>query len=126
MKNIDSMYIAIGATWLLLGMVLGLIMGAAHDFQYQPLHAHINLIGFACHVIFGLVYRNWPSMKTSAFAPFQFWIFVVSTPVMLIGLTLLISGGAELPTILGSVGVLVGAAIFCAMAWNARPAAQTA
>lgn len=101
-------------------------MGAAHSFQYQPLHAHINLVGFACHAIFGVIYRSWPSLKESVLAPFQFWIFVVSTPVMLIGLAILISGGGELLTILGSVGVLAGAALFCAMAWSARPAAQTA
>jgi hypothetical protein len=27
MKNIDSTYVAIGASWLVLGMILGIIMG---------------------------------------------------------------------------------------------------
>jgi hypothetical protein len=27
MKNIDSTYVAIGASWLLLGMTLGIVMG---------------------------------------------------------------------------------------------------
>jgi hypothetical protein len=45
MKNIDSTYVAIGASWLLVGMILGIIMGATNNFQFMPLHAHINLIG---------------------------------------------------------------------------------
>jgi hypothetical protein len=85
MKNIDSTYVAIGASWLVLGMILGIIMGATNNFQFMPLHAHINLIGFACHAIFGMAYRHWPKMKTSSLAPYQFWIFVAATPITLIG-----------------------------------------
>jgi hypothetical protein len=120
MKNIDSTYVAIGASWLVLGMILGIIMGAANNFQFMPLHAHINLIGFACHAIFGMAYRHWPTMKTSSLAPYQFWIFVAATPITLIGLALTLSGGPELPTIIGSLGLLVGAALFCVMIWQAR------
>jgi hypothetical protein len=69
MKNIDSTYVAIGASWLLVGMILGIIMGATNNFQFMPLHAHINLIGFACHAIFGMAYRHWPTMKASNLAP---------------------------------------------------------
>ena len=29
MKGIDSTYVAIGATWLVVGMILGIVMGAA-------------------------------------------------------------------------------------------------
>jgi hypothetical protein len=31
-------------------------------------------------------------MKASSLAPFQFWIFVLSTPIMLIGLAFELSG----------------------------------
>jgi hypothetical protein len=33
-----------------------------------------------------------------------------------------LSGGPELPTIVGSGGLLVGAALFCVMIWQARAA----
>jgi hypothetical protein len=65
MKNIDSTYVAIGASWLVLGMMLGIVMGATNNFQFMPLHAHINLIGFACHAIFGMAYRHWPMTARS-------------------------------------------------------------
>src|SRR5580698_1654852 len=122
MKAIDSAYVVIGALWLLIGLVLGIIMGASHDFQFMPLHAHINLVGFACHAIFGLVYRQWPAMKASRLASLQFWIFVLATPITLIGLYFTLSGGPELPTIVGSLGVLLGAILFFVVIWRGRKA----
>jgi hypothetical protein len=122
MNNIDSTYVGIGALWLLLGMIIGIVMGARQDFQYMPVHAHINLVGFACHAIFGMAYRHWPTMKSSTLAPYQFWIFVVATPVTLVGLYFTLSGGPELPTIIGSLGLLAATALFCLMIWQARGA----
>ena len=120
MKAVDSTYVVIGALWLLIGMSLGIVMGASHNFQFMPLHAHIGLVGFACHSIFGLVYRQWPAMKVSALAPFQFWIFVLATPITLLGLYFTLSGGPELPTIIGSLGLLLGTTLFLVMIWRAR------
>jgi hypothetical protein len=95
-------------------------MAAKHDFQFAPVHAHINLIGFACHAIFGMAYRQWPVMKASRLAPYQFWIFVVATPIMLASLVYTLSNGVVLPTLIGASGVLLGAVLFCIMIWQAR------
>jgi hypothetical protein len=120
MKSVDATYAAIGATWLVVGMVLGIVMGAADNFRYMPVHAHINLVGFACHAIFGMTYRQWPTMKLSRLAPYQFWIFVLATPTTLLGLVFTLTGGPVLPTMIGSLGLLIGAALFCVMIWQAR------
>ncbi len=122
MKTIDSTYVVIGALWLLVGMTLGIVMGASHNFSAMPLHAHIGLVGFACHSIFGLVYRQWPAMKSSRLAPVQFWIFALAAPVTLVGLYFTLSGGPELPTIIGSLGLLLGAVLFFVVFWRARNA----
>lgn len=122
MKNVDWNYIVIGAAWLVLGMTLGIVMGATNNFQFMPVHAHINLVGFACHAIFGMAYRQWPAMKLSRIAPYQFWIFVIATPITLIGLVFTLTGGPVLPTILGSFGLLTGAILFFIMIWQARMA----
>ena len=122
MKTVDSTYVLIGALWLLIGMILGIVMGATHNFQFVPLHAHIGLVGFACHSIFGLVYRQWPAMKASRLAPVQFWIFVLATPITLVGLYFTLSGGPELPTIIGSLSLLLGTSLFFAVFWRARNA----
>ena len=120
MKLIDSTYVAIGALWLVLGMILGIVMGASENFLFMPVHAHINLVGFACHSLFGMAYRQWPTMKTSSLALYQFWIFVIATPITLIGLTFTLTGGPALPTIIGSLGLLIGAALFCVLIWQTR------
>ena len=112
MKTVDSSYLVIGALWLVIGMILGIVMGASHNFQFMPLHAHVNLVGFACHSIFGLVYRQWPAMKASRLALLQFWLFVLATPITLVGLYFTLSGGPELPTIIGSLGLVLGALLF--------------
>ncbi len=124
MKNIDSTYVFIGTLWLLIGLTLGIIMGGSHNFQFMPVHAHIALVGFACHSVFGLAYRQWPTMKASGLAASQFWVFVLSTPIMLIGLALELSGrgGSELPLIIGSIGIFAGALLFCIIIWRARRA----
>jgi hypothetical protein len=122
MKTIDFAYVVIGVLWLLVGLILGIIMGASHNFQFMPLHAHIGLVGFACHSIFGLLYRQWPAMKASRLASLQFWIFVLATPITLIGLYSTLSGGPELPTIIGSLGLLLGAILFFVVIWQARNA----
>jgi hypothetical protein len=120
MKAIDTTYVGIGALWLVLGMVLGITMGATENFLFTPVHAHINLVGFACHSIFGMAYRQWPTIKASSLAPYQFWIFVVATPVTLIGLVFTMTGGPVAPTIIGSLGLVIGAALFCVLIWQAR------
>ena len=122
MNTVDSRYVVIGALWLVIGMIVGIVMGASHNFQFIPLHAHINLVGFACHSIFGLAYRHWPAMKVSRLAPLQFWVFVLATPITLIGLYFTLTGGPLLPTIVGSLGLTLGAILLFVMVWRARSA----
>jgi hypothetical protein len=68
--------------------------------------------------LFGLTLRQWPELARSRLAAVQFWIFALSTPVLLVGLYFTLRGGVELPTILGSLGLLIGAALFCIMVWR--------
>ena len=120
MKTYDSIYLVLGASWLVIGMSLGIVMGATHNFGMMPIHAHINLVGFACHSIFGLAYRQWPGLKASSLAPLQFWIFVLATPTTLLGLYFTLSGGPLLPTIVGSLALLLGAILYLVMIWRGR------
>jgi len=59
-------------------------------------------------------------MKVSGLAPLQFWIFVSATPITLLGLYFTLSGGPELPTIIGSLGLLLGATLFFVIIWRVR------
>ena len=112
MKLNDLLYITLAAFYLVLGMLLGIVMGIRQDFQLSPVHAHINLVGFAAHGIFGLVYRAWPGLRQSALAVAQFWLFVLGAPVLMAGIAVAILTNNPAVAIVGSISVILGALLF--------------
>jgi hypothetical protein len=115
MKRIDILYIVIGSLYLVVGMVLGIVMGARQDFQWVPVHAHINLVGFVAHCVFGVVHRAWPALRTTALAKVQFWLFVGGTPVFVGGVAVAMLTAHIALAIVGAILVLLGALTFLAM-----------
>jgi hypothetical protein len=111
-KHIDRLYIVLGALYLVIGMVLGIVMGIRQDFLLSPVHAHINLVGFAAHGIFGLVYKAWPELKDGVIAAAQFWLFVVGAPLLMVGITIAIKTNNPALAIVGSMLVILGALLF--------------
>jgi hypothetical protein len=111
-KHIDRLYIVIGALYLVIGMLLGIVMGVRLDFALAPVHAHINLVGFAAHCIFGLVYRAWPELKVGAIAAAQFWLFVVGSPLFIVGIIIAMNTNNPALAIVGSMLVTLGALLF--------------
>jgi hypothetical protein len=116
--NIDVRYIALGSLYLVLGMILGLVMGIRQDFEFVPVHAHLNLVGFAAHCLFGLVYRAWPRMQAGALARLQFWLFVPGTPLLLAGIAVAIKTNNPVLAATGSILVILGALVFMLLAWS--------
>lgn len=45
MKRIDLSFLLLASLMLVIGVTLGVVMGATHDFQLAPVHAHVNLVG---------------------------------------------------------------------------------
>ena len=62
MKRIDLSFLLLASLMLVIGVTLGVVMGATHDFQLAPVHAHVNLVGWASLALFGLTYRAYPEM----------------------------------------------------------------
>jgi hypothetical protein len=111
-KRIDTAYIVLGALYLVIGMLLGILMGVREDMQLAPVHAHINLVGFSAHSVFGLVYKMWPKLKAGALAAVQFWLFVVGSPVFMVGIAVTIRSGSPTLTIIGSALIFLGALVY--------------
>lgn len=65
MPKIDVAFILLSVLCLMVGIVLGIWMGAAHDFQFAPVHAHLNLLGWTSLALFGLIYRAYPALQNS-------------------------------------------------------------
>lgn len=110
----------VGTLFLLTGIPLGMYMGASGQMALAPVHAHINLLGFALMMVFGLVYRRFPAMAASPLARIHFWLHTVGTLGVAVMLFLLLSGriteaGMVPVAPLTELAVLVGLMCF---AWN--------
>jgi hypothetical protein len=110
--RIAVIYIAVGAT-------LGIIMGIKGDFTLAPVHAHINLLGFATLAIAGLIYRAFPAAATTRLARVHFWLHNLALPVFMISLGCMLSGNvAWLPVVIvSSLAVLLGLYVFGVNVW---------
>jgi hypothetical protein len=119
MKKIDRYFVALGVTYLVIGMGLGLHMGAIHNFELAPVHAHINLVGFTLHAIFGVAYRLWPELSArNLLAKIHSWLFIGATPFFLAGIYLTIRWQSEGLVIAASF-VLFGATLaFLVNVWR--------
>jgi len=72
MRRIDLSFLLLATLCLTAGVSLGIWMGIAHDFALAPVHAHLNLLGWASLALFGLAYRAWPVMAASPLALVHF------------------------------------------------------
>ena len=94
--DISKGFFITGAVWLLIGMALGMYMGANENFTLAPVHAHINLLGFTLMTIFGIAYRVVPGLTDNIFATAHFWLHQVGTAVTLIALFMFYNSGSKL------------------------------
>jgi hypothetical protein len=90
--------------YLLIGVWMGLIMGITQQFQFAPVHAHVNLLGWVSLGVIGLIYRAYPHAAATLLARWHFWLHNTGLPVFMLGLFLMLSGHAE-----AKPGVIVGA-----------------
>ena len=100
-----SRLLKIAAVYLLIGVTLGFAMGLTRDFRFAPVHAHLNLLGWASLALAGLVYHAYPEATRTGLARLHFWLHVTGLPVFMLGLLALLAGYEEAMPI-----VAVGAA----------------
>ena len=72
MKRVDVYFLLLATVLLICGAVLGIVMGAREDFQLVPVHAHLNLAGWASLALFGLTYRAYPELAATSLARYHF------------------------------------------------------
>ncbi len=121
--DISRAFLVIGSLFLVLGIGFGMEMGASGDHTLAPVHAHINLLGFAVMSIFGLIYRTFPAMAASALARVHFWLHLVGALVLLVMLFLLMSGRIAEPAMfplapIAELAVFIGLLLFVFNLWK--------
>lgn len=75
----------------LFGMLLGIQMGAAHDFTLAPAHAHLNLVGFVTLFLAGLFYAVRPE-ATGRIATLHYIAATIGAAVLVTGIGGSVSG----------------------------------
>jgi cbb3-type cytochrome oxidase subunit 1 len=114
MKNIDRWFILIGLLYGIFGFGFGIWVGINERFDQAHLHAHINLIGFASMVLFGLLYRSFPALAESKLAPAHFILYNLGAVIFLIGIPLAQAHQTVALAAGGSLTVFVGLLVFLA------------
>ncbi|GAN00214.1 hypothetical protein U91I_03879 [alpha proteobacterium U9-1i] len=110
--RIDLVFLTLAAAFMVVGVGLGMHMGMSQDFSLSPVHAHINLIGWASLALYGLTYRAYPQLQRGWLAMAQLGFSGLGGVLFPIGLYMVLTGGAEQPVLAASVLWLIGALIF--------------
>ena len=84
--------IRIAGVYLLIGMMMGIGMGATENFVLRPVHAHVNLLGWVGLALAAGVFRLWPDVANSRLAVAFFWGYNLTLPVVLVTLGLFLYG----------------------------------
>lgn len=108
MTRVSAAFYFAAGLLLLAGMALGEFMGAQENFQLAPLHAHINLLGWATMALYGTFY----ALTKDTYSPRLAWInFALSLTGMLLMipflyLTLTAEDGAKYGPLAGAAGCI--------------------
>ncbi|HEX6136974.1 MAG TPA: cytochrome-c oxidase [Casimicrobiaceae bacterium] len=117
--------IRIAAVYLAIGVTMGIVMGITQQFSLAPVHAHVNLLGWASLGIMGVIYHVYPAAAQTRLARIHFWVHNVALPLFMVGLAFTLTGHeAFLPlTIAGALAVAIAILVFVANIWRCvRPA----
>lgn len=116
--NTKSTFSAAGIIWLklaslylVLGIVMGIAMGASENFTLRAVHAHINLLGWTTLALSGLIYCIFPQAGQNRLAKLHFWLLNISLPLMMGALTLLLLGNKGIIPVLGISEILAALAV---------------
>ncbi len=76
--------------YVVVGMVLGIHMGASQKFTLAPLHAHMNLVGWATMGLFAFYYNAVPAAAAGKLAQAHFWLAQIGLLLMIPGLAMVL------------------------------------
>jgi hypothetical protein len=96
-------WLKLAVVYLIGGVALGIAMGATENFLLRPVHAHLNLLGWATLALAGMIYTVFPEAGESRLAKVHFWMHNLALPVMMASLTFLLLGHTQI------IPLLVGA-----------------
>lgn len=107
--------------YFVVATAVGLYMGMTGNHGLVPVHAHLNLLGWASLALTGILYDRFPAATTTRLYPIHFWVYNITLPVAMLTLGLLLLKGNEaLVPVVGIVSLVLFASIvvFAANIWR--------
>ena len=62
----SSTWLRIAVVYFVLGVALGVVMGATNNFTLRPVHVHLNLLGWVSMALIGLIGHFYPATLRGA------------------------------------------------------------
>lgn len=106
-------FLRIAVIYFLIGVTLGIVMAASHDFTFRAVHVHVNLLGWVSLALFGLWYRSAPAAAESTLAKLHFWIYNVALPIQMATLAMYMGGNTSVEPVLAIASTAVGISVVC-------------
>lgn len=108
-----NQFLRLAVIYLLLGVALGIVMAASHDYTLRAVHAHMNLLGWVTMGLFGLWYRSAPISAETRLAKVHFWIHNIALPIQMVTLAMFVSGNTSVEPVLAISSVAMGIGLVC-------------
>jgi len=131
LRGLAALHLRAAALYALVGMGLGFFMGATHDFTLAPVHAHLNLLGWASCALYGLVLLAHGAQAAGRLAVLHLAIAHLGAISLTLGLALMLTLGDN-PTVgaligVGSIASVLSMLLFVILVFKltATPAAVT-
>ena len=106
-------FLRLAVIYVLLGVTLGIVMAASHDYTFKPVHAHLNLLGWASMALFGLWYRSAPAAAETRLAKVHFWLHNIALPIQMTMLAMYVNGNNSVEPVLALASVVMGIGFAC-------------
>jgi hypothetical protein len=93
------------------GTGLGVFMGMSQDHTMFPVHAHLNLLGWASLALTGFIYDRFPAATATRLYPVHLWLYNLALPIAMIALVFLFKGNEALGPVAGIASLVLFASI---------------
>jgi hypothetical protein len=122
MISVPYRFMLTGVLFAIVGMGVGIWMGSTGPavFNFAPVHAHINLVGWATLMLFGLWYRGQAVAAGTTLAEVHYWVALVGAICLVIGIVGAVAPNPSLDLLVipGSLLTLISMLIFLWTVWQ--------
>ncbi len=94
MNRMAGLFMKAAVIYGVIGLALGVYMGASHQFEHLTVHSHLGLLGWVTFSICALYYQLVPAAADLALAKAQFWTANAGLIVLAASLVFKSRGGA--------------------------------